>query len=163
MRWCLAMFAYRSLSIGWQKGSGLLEAIVYSLQAVCFFTGPSPPQRFFFVLVFRLRRHMAAESSEAEEETVRRGAILGPCGVAGLGQSEPDVVQQLREQQVALNQRKKLLTRQWKNEQRKKQRLRDRAKKLSNEDLVRVLCERDVQAKAKAKPKAQPKAKSMPS
>lgn len=106
---------------------------------------------------------MAAESSEAEEETVSRGAILGPGGVAGLGQSEPDVVQQLREQQVALNQRKKLLTRQLKNEQRKKQRLRDRAKKLSNEDLVRVLCERDVQAKAKAKPKAQPKAKSRPS
>lgn len=103
---------------------------------------------------------MAAEASEAEEESVHGGAVLGPCRGGRGGPGDFELVRELKEQKVALNKQRKLLTKQLKNEVRKRQRLRERAKKLSNEDLVRVLTHREDQARAKAKPKAKPQAKS---
>ena len=69
-------------------------------------------------------------------------------------------IHSLRLRKLQLNQERKLLTKQLRNEQRKRQRLRERAKKLSNSDLVRVLAEREAAAIAKAKPKA--KSRSSP-
>ena len=65
-----------------------------------------------------------------------------------------DEIQQLRQRKVLLNQQRKALSKQLRNEERKRQRLKERAKKLSNEDLIRVLAERESLAKAKAKPHA---------
>ena len=114
------------------------------------------------MLVAHFCQAMAAEAGEAEV-VVHNPIPLQLDGEYHQAAEEVDYVRQLREQKLALNQQKKLLTKQLKNEQRKKQRLRERAKKLSNDDLVRVLCEREAQAKAKAKPKAKPKARSGPS
>ena len=57
-------------------------------------------------------------------------------------------------QKLALTKEKKLLTCRLKNEQRKRQRLKEKAKKLSNEDLLQVWSERQSLAVAKAKAKA---------
>ena len=69
---------------------------------------------------------------------------------------QASLVARLREQQQALTKQKKLLSQQLKNEQRKRHRIKQKAKQLSNEDLVAVLAERQaaVQARAKAKGKA---------
>ena len=75
-------------------------------------------------------------------------------GAEGEDAGGADDIQRLRVQKLLLNQQRKLLSKQLRNEQRKRQRLRERAKKLSNADLVRVLTDREAMAKAKAKPKA---------
>ena len=67
---------------------------------------------------------------------------------------------QLREQKLALSREKQLLNRRLKNEQRKRQRLKTKAKNLSNEDLVQILGEREAAALAKARAEAKAKAKS---
>jgi hypothetical protein len=72
---------------------------------------------------------------------------------------QPDIIQQLREQAAALKQQRKLLNKELKNASRKRQRLRERARNLSNEDLVKVLAEREAVAQAKAKPKPKAAAK----
>ena len=68
--------------------------------------------------------------------------------------AEGNLLAELREQKIALTKQKKLLTHRLKNEQRKRQRLREKAKKLSNEDLLFVVAERQSLALAKAKAKA---------
>ena len=72
--------------------------------------------------------------------------------------SQGSLLARLREEKMALAKQKRLLTCRLKNEQRKRQRLREKAKKLSNEDLLQVWSERQslVIAKAKAKAKARP-------
>ena len=65
-----------------------------------------------------------------------------------------NLLAQLREQKLALTKEKKVLTCRLKNEQRKRQRLKEKAKKLSNEDLLQVWGERQSLAIAKAKAKA---------
>lgn len=71
-------------------------------------------------------------------------------------QADSDAVQGLREQKKNLMQQKKVLTRQLRNELRKRQRLRERAKKLSDEDLVRVLASREKERQAKGIAKSRP-------
>ena len=80
--------------------------------------------------------------------------MRGLCGDFKLYCAEGNLLAQLREQKIALTKEKKLLTRRLKNEQRKRQRLREKAKKLSNEDLLFVVAERQSLALAKARAKA---------
>ena len=72
--------------------------------------------------------------------------------------AEIDAAQELREEKRVLMQQKKLVTKQLRNELRKRLRLRERAKKLSDEDLVKVLAsrEKERQAKGSAKTRAAP-------
>jgi hypothetical protein len=72
--------------------------------------------------------------------------------------AERDAVQELRDQKKDLMQQKKMVTKQLRNELRKRLRLRERAKKLSDEDLVKVLAcrEKERQARGSAKSRAAP-------
>ena len=95
---------------------------------------------------------MASEAIGAEDGIL--GASVSLVGAEGGDLGGSDDIQRLRVQKILLNQQRKLLSKQLRNEQRKRQRLRERAKKLSNADLVRVLTDREAMARAKAKPQA---------
>ena len=69
---------------------------------------------------------------------------------------EIDAVQELREQKKDLAQQKRLVTKQLRNELRKRFRLRERAKKLSDEDLVKVLASREKERQARGSAKSRP-------
>ena len=97
---------------------------------------------------------MDAEEIVAAEGLLEARPSLEPGGSPGQDVGGIDEIQQLRERKFLLNQQRKILTKQLRNEQRKRQRLRERAKKLSNADILRVLAEREAVARAKAKPKA---------
>ena len=97
---------------------------------------------------------MAGATPGSEVEGVREASGVEAGPLVRLPPEEGDLVHRLKEQKANLAQQKKALTKQLRNEQKKRQRLRERAKKLSNEDLVRVLCAREAQAKAKAKAKS---------
>ena len=73
---------------------------------------------------------------------------------------QANLIAQLREQQQALAKQKKLLSQRVKSEQRKRKRIKQKAKQLSNEDLVAVIAEREALAQAQAKAKAKAKARS---
>ena len=98
---------------------------------------------------------MAAEIGGGQDEPLEGRPALVPAALEG-APTENDRLQILRAQKAELTQRKKVLSRQLRNEERKRHRLRERAKNLSNDDLVRVLAGREAQAKAKAKAKPQP-------
>ena len=70
--------------------------------------------------------------------------------------AEVDAVQKLREEKRVLMQQKKLVTKQLRNELRKRLRLRERAKKLSDEDLVKVLASREKERQARGSAKSRP-------
>ena len=91
--------------------------------------------------------------------TARQGRAGTPPAEESLVQSaQIDAVQGLREQKKELMLQKKFVTKQLRNELRKRLRLRERAKKLSDEDLVKVLAsrEKERQAKGSAKTRAAP-------
>ena len=151
--------SFSILSAGWASSVRLVIVAVLVVLAFSFSIHRSRGHLLFVRSSWVVQR-MAAEASEAEEESVHGGAVLGPSRASRGGPGDFELVRELKEQKVALNKQRLLLTKQLKNEVRKRQRLRERAKKLSNEDLVRVLTHREVQARAKAKPKAKPQAKS---
>ena len=93
-------------------------------------------------------------AGQAPAEQVPGSIALGPVWGCNLSFAEGNLLAELREQKIALTKQKKLLTHRLKNEQRKRQRLREKAKKLSNEDLLFVVAERQSLALAKAKAKA---------
>ncbi len=82
-------------------------------------------------------------------------AVLAAIG--GLGDGAADRMAQLRQDQRALVAQRKRLAADLKKEQLKKARLVEKAKQLSDADLISILASR---AQAKAKAKAQPKGKA---
>ena len=81
-------------------------------------------------------------------------AAAGAPGELGVQSDERDALQELRDQKRELVQQKKAVTKQLRNELRKRLRLRERAKKLSDEDLVRVLASREKERQAKESAKS---------
>jgi hypothetical protein len=74
--------------------------------------------------------------------------------------AEASVIARLRGEQQLLAKQKKALSKQLRNECRKRQRIKQKAKQLSNEDLLAVLAEREFLVQAKARAKAQAKSRS---
>ena len=100
----------------------------------------------------------AASIADSVSTGMQHSAGIQPAEGFGIRAVETDAVQELRERKKVLMQEKKLVTRHLRNELRKRLRLRERAKKLSDEDLVRVLAsrEKERQARGCAKSRAVP-------
>jgi hypothetical protein len=82
-------------------------------------------------------------------------AVLAAVG--GVGDAAANRIQQLAQQKRDLANQRKRVASELKNEQKKKQRIMNKAKTLDTADLVQILA---VRAAAKAKPKAKGKAKA---
>ena len=107
------------------------------------------------LLVDSLMTSMAREHSEASgtaqslaAATVRIDA-LSPASGHGPGAGAEEAIKQWKAEQVSLARRKKELSRQIRNETRKRCRLREKARKLSNDDLLKVLYARQSEAAKK--------------
>jgi hypothetical protein len=92
----------------------------------------------------------AIAASQDSGSTAWHGRAGTQPAEESLAQSaEIDAVQGLREQKKNLMLQKKAVTKQLRNELRKRLRLRERAKKLSDEDLVKVLAAREKERQVK--------------
>ena len=107
---------------------------------------------------------MEADAGEAAAEPVHGHLLLGPSAREASSRNnrlwQANLIERLRQEQQALTKQKKLLSQQLKNERRKRQRIKQKAKQLSNEDLVAVLAGREAVAAAKAKAKARSRSDS---
>jgi hypothetical protein len=74
--------------------------------------------------------------------------------LAGVGDLGANAMQTLADRKRALEVQKKAVAKEMKSEQRKRKRMLDKAKNLSDADLLSVVATRQAQAKAKAKAKA---------
>ena len=102
----------------------------------------------------------AAAAARQDTGSVGRQGSAGtqPAEESLVQSAEIDAAQGLREQKKEFMLQKKMVTKQLRNELRKRLRLRERAKKLSDEDLVKVFAsrEKERQAKGSAKTRAAP-------
>ena len=99
----------------------------------------------------------AAAARQDSGSTGRQGSAgIQPAEGCLVQSAEIDAVQELREQKKDLMQQKKLVTKQLRNELRKRLRLRERAKKLSDEDLVKVLAAKEKERQARESGKSRP-------
>jgi len=78
------------------------------------------------------------------------GSAPGQAGRIG----PDDLIRQLKMEQASLARKKKDLRKKIRNETRKRSRLREKAKKLSNDDLMKVLVARQRAAEEKNRAKA---------
>ena len=77
----------------------------------------------------------SASSNGTAGDAAKHADIPKPAGVEQLG----DAIKRLKSEQDAVRADRKRVTKELKNAQKRKQRLKKRAKQLSNEDLVSVL------------------------
>ena len=95
------------------------------------------------------------EESEARDELQSFGAApvsigaLSAASIHGPSAGAEEAIKQRKAEQVSLAQRKKALSKQIRNETRKRSRLREKARKLSNDDLLKVLYARQSEAAKK--------------
>ena len=103
-----------------------------------------------------VERVVCAEKGEVTPAQSRRSHVERVAGLLAEGdqQTSTDEIQALREQRNALNLRKRQVTKQLRNESRKRARMLQRSAQLTNEDLVEVLQIRQARAASKAKAKA---------
>jgi len=87
------------------------------------------------------------------------GAVGVLAALGGMDDPRANRIAALKDQRAQLLANRKAVQKELKNEERKRQRLMDKARNLSNEDLASVLGSRAVAA-AKAKAKAEAKAKA---
>ena len=80
-----------------------------------------------------------------------RQAILDAIGASGVAKERQNAIQILQRRRSELNAQKRELSRQVRNEGRKRSRLIQKSSKLSVPDLVEALALRQARAKAKAK------------
>jgi len=98
---------------------------------------------------------MGREESEARGESQFLAAApvslaaLSSAASSGPSAGAEEAIKQWKAEQVALARRKKELSKQIRNESRKRSRLREKARKLSNDDLLKVLYARQSEAAKK--------------
>jgi hypothetical protein len=102
---------------------------------------------------------MAIVESEARDELQPfqpNGGVSTPANASdpGAGAGAGEAIRQLKFEQASLARREKELSKQIRNETRKRSRLRERARKLSNDDLLKVLYSRQQAAEVKGRAKS---------
>ena len=92
----------------------------------------------------------AATGSDAQQPSGRE-QVLRALMAATDGDPSMDEIQKLRQERRAMNAQKRALTKQLRNESRKRARMLNRSAQLTNEDLVEVLQIRQARAAAAGK------------